>query len=324
MIGQKYSRIYIDLGDEFAVLNVKKFKSFRTALAIVAFVLIFCLNPLRAEAEGYITQNLTVKSDNASLRIGGGDMFIVAGKAVKGENFTAQSHYVDASGKVWFEVERGGRRLWLAKDNCIITNSLQKIPVRQFSRENLPTIYLSPSRQPHNLYAVGGTNEMEQMEVLTAVTADILREKYGFKVYVAPSYMRIIKSGRPSDASRKGCDVYLAIHSNATASGKKCSGAEGYYYSGSEQSKQLAENIVRELNSVSDYPPVDSAGAVSAMESFDNFGYGEVRDPSDLGMIAVLAEVDYHDNPDTAKMIINQRQRIAEALAKAIAETFYR
>ena len=163
---------------------------------------------------------------------------------------------------------------------------------------------------------------MEQMEALAAVTADILREKYGFKVYIAPSYMRIIKSGRPSDAARKNCDIYLAIHSNATASGKKCSGAEGYYYSGSEQSRQLAENIVRELNSVSDYPPVNSAGAVSAMECFNNFGYGEVRDPSDFGMIAVLAEVDYHDNPDTARMIINKRRSIAEALARATAETF--
>ncbi len=305
------------------MFNSKKFKNCRIAALTVAIAILLCINPATVSAGGYITKSISVRSDNSPLRIGGGDMFIAADTAAKGETFTAQSHYVDASGKVWFEVERNGRRLWLAKDNCIITNSLKKIPVREFSRENPPTIYLSPSRQPHNAYAVGGTNEMEQMEALTAVTADILREKYDFKVYVAPSYMRIIKSGRPSDALRKGCDVYLAIHSNATASGKKCSGAEGYYYSGSEQSKQLAENIVRELNAVSDYLPVNSAGAANAMESFDNFGYGEVRDPSNLGMIAVLAEVDYHDNPDTAKMIINQRQRIAEALVKAIAETFY-
>lgn len=305
------------------MFNSKKFKNCRAAALTVAITLLWLMNSAPVSAGNYITQSISVKSDSAPMRIGGGDMFIVADKAAKGETFTAQSHYVDASGKVWFEVERNGRRLWLAKDNCIITNSLGKIPAREFSRENTPTIYLSPSRQPHNAYAVGGTNEMEQMEALAAVTADVLREKYGFKVYIAPSYMRIIKSGRPSDALSKDCDIYLAIHSNATASGEKCSGAEGYYYSGSEQSKLLAENIVRELNAVSDYPPTNSAGAVSAMECFDNFGYGEVRDPSDLGMIAVLAEVDYHDNPETASMIINQRQRIAEALVKATAETFY-
>ncbi len=305
------------------MFNLKKFKNCRAMWITVAFVIFLCFFPMRVNAEGNVIQNLTVKSDNAPLRIGGGDMFIVADKVAKGDNFTAQSHYVDACGNVWFEVKRDGRSLWLAKDNCIITNSLKKIPARKFSRENPPVIYLSPSRQPHNLYAYGDTNEMQQMEALAEVTADILSKKYGFKVYVAPSYMRIIKSGRPSDAVSKGCDVYLAIHSNATASGKKCSGAEGYYYSECEQSKQLAENIVRELNRVSDYLPVNSAGAVSAMECFDNFGYGEVRDPSDLGMIAVLAEVDYHDNPDTARMLINQRQRIAEALAKATAKTFY-
>lgn len=305
------------------MFNSKNFKNCRTTALIVAIALLWSLNSAPVSAGDYITQSISVKSNSATMRIGGGDMFIAADKAAKGETFIAQSHYVDASGKVWFEVEQSGRRLWLAKDNCIITNFLKKIPVREFSRENPPTIYLSPSRQPHNAYAVGDTNEMEQMEVLAAVTADILREKYGFKVYIAPSYMRIIKSGRPSDALCKNCDVYLAIHSNATASGKKCRGAEGYYYSGCEQSKLLAENIVRELNAVSDYPPVNSAGAVSAMECFDNFGYGEVRDPSDLGMIAVLAEVDYHDNPETASMIINQRQRIAEVLAKATAETFY-
>lgn len=300
----------------------KNFKNCRTAALTVAIAILCCGNSVSVYAGNYISQSISVKYDNAPMRIGGGDMFIAADSAAKGEAYSVNSHYVDASGKVWFEVERSGRRLWLAKDNCTITNSLREIPCKNFSRKNPPTIYLSPSRQPHNAYAAGGTNEMEQMEALAAVTADILREKYGFKVYIAPSYMRIIKSGRPSDAARKNCDIYLAIHSNATASGKKCSGAEGYYYSGSEQSRQLAENIVRELNSVSDYPPVNSAGAVSAMECFNNFGYGEVRDPSDFGMIAVLAEVDYHDNPDTARMIINKRRRIAEALARATAETF--
>lgn len=306
------------------MFNSKNFKNCRTAALTVAIAILWGVNSTLVCAADYISQSVSVKSDNAPMRIGGGDMFIAVDKAAKGETYIMQSHYVDASGKVWFEVERSGRRLWLSKDNCTITNSLQEIPCKIFSRKNPPTIYLSPSRQPHNAYAAGGTNEMEQMEALAAVTADILREKYGFKVYISPSYMRIIKSGRPSDAALKKCDVYLAIHSNATASGKKCSGAEGYYYSGSEQSRQLAENIVRELNGVSDYPPVNSSGAVSAMECFNNFGYGEVRDPSDLGMIAVLAEVDYHDNPDTARMIINKRRRIAEALAKAAAETFYK
>lgn len=304
------------------MFQIKNFKNHRMIIMLFLFVILICLNPLPGYAKNYIAQTITVNSDNVPMKIGGGDMFITADWTAKGENFTVQSHYVDASGKVWFEVERSGRMLWVCKNNCTVSNSLEEIPAHEFGRENPPTIYLSPSRQPHNGYAVGNTNEMEQMEALSDVVATILRDEYGFKVFTAPSYMRIIKSGRPSDALSKGCDVYLAIHSNATATGKKCSGAEAYYYAACKQSKLLAENIVYELNSASDYPSVNSRGIVSAMECFDNFGYGEVRDPSDLGMIAVLAEVDYHDNPETARMIIHERQRTAEALAKAVAETF--
>lgn len=303
------------------MIQIKNFKNHRIVMLFV-FVFVICINPLPVYAENYITQTVIINSDNVPMKIGAGDMFITVDRATKGESLTVQSHYVDASDKAWFQVERGGKLLWVCKNNCTILNSMEEIPAREFSSENPPAIYLSPSRQPHNEYAVGDTNEMEQMEALSDVVSKILSDEYGFKVFTAPSYMRIIKSGRPSDALNKNCDVYLAIHSNATATGEKCSGAEAYYYAACEQSKLLAENIVYELNSASDYPPVNSAGTVSAMECFDNFGYGEVRDPSDLGMIAVLAEVDYHDNPETARMIIQERQRIAEALAKAVAETF--
>lgn len=304
------------------MIKIRNFKNQKIFKIISIFLMLVCINSPSAHAQGYITQSVTVNCDNTPMKIGGGDMFISAGWVAKGENFVALSHYVDANGKVWFEVERGKRTLWICKNNCVVSNSLKEIPVRTFSRSNPPTVYLSPSRQPRNAYAVGDTNEMEQMEALSAITAEILRDKYGFKAYTAPSYMRIIKSARPADALSKGCDIYLAVHSNASASGNKSRGAEAYYYSACGQSKLLADNIVRELNEVSDYSPVNSAGVVSAMECFDNFGYGEVRDPSDLGMIAVLAEIDYHDNPDTARMIIMERQRTAEALAKAVAETF--
>lgn len=286
--------------------------------ALIAFGMSYCAKPVAAGAEGYITQNITVTAERAPMRIGAGDMFIIADYAARGESFKAHRHYVDASGNVWFEVAHKERLLWIPKKCCRISNSLGEIKAKSFSRKKPPRIYISPSRQPHNKYAVGDTNEMQQMEALATVLAEVLRTEYRCEVYVAPSYMRIIAPARPSDAAAKDCDIYLALHSNASSDGRKHAGAEAYYYSGSVQSKQLAESIVRELNAASDYPVEGAVGAVSAMEYFDNFGYGEVRDPSNLGLIAVLAEVDYHDNPITARRIIGQKKEIAQALANAV------
>ncbi len=292
------------------------------SFALIVTAAYFSHPALQVSAEGYISQRVTVNTATAPLRIGGGNMYIAADNANAGESFAVESSYVDADDNVWFEVEKGGRLLWISKSDCSIETTTENIEYKTFSSDNLPTIYISPSRQPHNLYAWGSTNEMEQMEALADDVAEILRSEYGFTVYVAPSYMRIIRSGRPTDALNKGCDIYLAVHSNATGTGALRRGAEAYYYSGSAQSKLLAENLVSCLDAASDYETDGAAGAVSAMECFDNFGYGEVREPSDMGMIAVLAEVDYHDNPETARMIIQKRQDIAEAIVEAIVITF--
>lgn len=308
---------------KFKILHGKKRRKNISRWAALVFAVMYAVMPPTVSAKGYITQTVTVTADHAPLRIGGGEMFVMADYARKGERFQALGHYVDASGKVWLATERGGRRLWVEKSDCAISNTLAEIPAKPFSRQKPPKIYLSPSRQPYNPYAVGAgkeTNEMEQMEALADELAEVLRTEYGCEVYIAPSYMRIAASGRPSDAAAKGCDIYLALHSNASPDGSQRTGAEAYYYAASAQSRQLAESIVRELDAASDIPAKGAAGAVSAMEYFNNFGYGEVRDPSNLGLIAVLAEVDYHDNPLTARRIIERKPEIAAALARAIGD----
>lgn len=58
------------------------------------------------------------------------------------------------------------------------------------------------------------------------------------------------------------------------------------------------------------------------MSAFGGTGYGEVRDPTYYGMVGVLAEVEYHDNKDSAKWIINNTDKIARALANSLEKTF--
>ena len=71
-------------------------------------------------------------------------------------------------------------------------------------------IYLSPSNQPANRYVVGNTNEKIEMEQIAKLVAQELN-LYNCKVKMATLSKPI--SYRYDEA--KGCDLYLAIHSNA-------------------------------------------------------------------------------------------------------------
>ncbi len=148
----------------------------------------------------------------------------------------------------------------------------------------------------------------------------ILEEEYLCVVYMPPVEMKITLNQRPTDAYNKEADVYLAIHSNANTSGS-CYGAVGYYFPACEQSKALGEHMADEMGKISPFTPTVKSKTVNGMTAFDNIGYGEVRDPAYFGMISLLAEVEYHDNADSARWIINNPNKIARALANALEKT---
>ncbi len=58
------------------------------------------------------------------------------------------------------------------------------------------------------------------------------------------------------------------------------------------------------------------------MKAFNGIGYGEIRNPSKLGLISVLVETDFHDNPKTAQWIIDNKDGIARAYVNALVNTF--
>ena len=149
----------------------------------------------------------------------------------------------------------------------------------------------------------------------------ILVEEYWCVVHMPPIQMPISLCRRPLDAYNKDADIYLAIHSNAHSS-KVRYGAVGYYFPGSEQSRQLGENMADEMAKISPFTPNVGSKTVNGMKGFDNVGYAEVRDPAYFGMISLLAEVEYHDNADSAQWIIDHPKEIARALANALEKTF--
>ncbi len=179
-------------------------------------------------------------------------------------------------------------------------------------------IYLSPSRQPGNLYATGNTNEEKEMVEVSRRIRSILLEEYVCEVYLATLSLDIGAEGRPKEAKDKNCDIYLAIHSNAGGKGK-ASGAVALYHPKRPDSKLLAEYLVMELNSICPFKSNRSQDLVDGMAAFNGHGYGEIRVPAKLGMTPVLMETNFHDHPGISKWIIENKESIARAYVHALA-----
>lgn len=183
------------------------------------------------------------------------------------------------------------------------------------------SIYISPSNQPHNTYAYGNTNEKEQMELLAGEIRQILTEEYCCTARLATTSLSINLEGRPREAKSMSADVYLALHSNAGGQGR-ASGAMAFYFPGDAKSKLLADNIVRELNLVCPIRSNRSSPVLSGMAQYNGQGLAEVRNPAALGIVAVLAETDFHDNVATAEWIVNNQAVIARAYVNALVKSF--
>ena len=182
-------------------------------------------------------------------------------------------------------------------------------------------IYLSPSNQPANRYCVENTNEKVEMEAVAKRIKTILDEEYECEAVMASLYLNVDSEGRPKEAKDKGCHVYLAIHSNAGGGGT-ASGAVVFFHPGSYNGKLLAVNAVKELNSICPIKSNRITPVESGMKAFNGIGYGEIRNPSKLGLISVLVETDFHDNPKTAQWIIDNKDGIARAYVNALVNTF--
>ncbi len=153
------------------------------------------------------------------------------------------NHSTDAAGVTWYEVRYGSVQGWIRRTAVAMTN-ICSAPAPLDCRTKVPVIFLSPSRQPSNPYAAGGTNECEQMTLVSQELKKILEANYLCKVILSDYEPPIYKSGRPTMAIQQGADIYLAIHSNAGGSAGSGYGPQAYYYPGSSQNKLMAENVV--------------------------------------------------------------------------------
>ena len=183
-------------------------------------------------------------------------------------------------------------------------------------------IYISPANHDKP-YAVAGNTEKQHMEYVGKKVCEILSQ-YDCTVFYPTVFAKDqTYVGRPQEAKKLGADVYVSIHSNAAAQmGAYATGCVGFYHIKSAESKGLAKAIQEKLDSICPIKSNRYESLTNGMLAFDGYGYGEVREPYNLGMTGVLIETNFHSYEPTAKWIIVNRDLIGSAIAETLVK-FY-
>ena len=169
----------------------------------------------------------------------------------------------------------------------------------------MPLIFLSPSSQFENRYAAGNTTEGKQMNLLAEVIKTKL-EAAGYRVYLPSSDTTYQE--RAALSNEVGADIHIPLHSNAGGG----SGTIIFYNGKINGSKELSNEIFARLGALTQ-TPADSNHIKD--DSKASTPFHEIRVPkAEMAYI----EVDFHDKPDRALWIINNRDAIAQAITEGI------
>lgn len=168
-------------------------------------------------------------------------------------------------------------------------------------------IYLSPSNQDANIYAIGNTNEMIQCNIIAEAVEEYLLE-HGFNVKRAPMnqdmYVTI------DESNYWGADLHVPIHTNAF-DGSLTGGTLIMIYNFADtENVKAARNILDSLAPItpgSDYPLKQRK---------------DLHELSDIEAMSAYVECEYHDTVEGANFIINNTDKIAEAIAKGICSYY--
>ena len=167
-------------------------------------------------------------------------------------------------------------------------------------------IYLSPSNQNANTYATGNTNEMVQCNRI-AVSAEYHLKRHGFEVKKAPEGQNMWTSINESNAW--GANLHVPIHTNAF-NGTLTGGTLIMLYSTSGENLKAGQAIFNRLSHI-------TPGSDYSIRA--NTGLAELNSTK---AIAVYIECEFHDTVDGANFIINNTDKLGEAIAHGICDYF--
>ena len=167
----------------------------------------------------------------------------------------------------------------------------------------ISTIYISPSKQEHNIgYGKYGSEEY-RMNQIADITCRHL-DKTSITYYRnAPS---MTTNEIVSDSNSKNPDIHLAIHSNAGGG----TGAECWIYDWGGERERFARII---YNRISNITPMEDRGIKLGPK------FAELRRTT---APACIIEVAFHDRREDAWWILDNIELIGIELAKGICEYF--
>lgn len=191
---------------------------------------------------------------------------------------------------------------WRTRLTAATPSDPEPTPTPPKKEATMAKIYVSPSTQIHNAYH-NGSNERDEMrrvrdELIPMLQAAGHQTKTG-------NFTNDISSPVAA-ANAWGADLYLALHSNATAKAVDTArGVSAHIYSRGGKAEQLGKLIIEEAAKLS---PVRPRGVI-----VNNFY--EVRKTA---MPAVLSENDFHNSVEGSKWIKANHRAIAIWHARAV------
>jgi N-acetylmuramoyl-L-alanine amidase len=164
-------------------------------------------------------------------------------------------------------------------------------------------VYISPSDQVRNEYAVGKTNEKEQCHLITAALVTAL-ERCGMQ---AKTNYTASMADRVRESNAWEADLHLPIHTNAHNG--KVQGTRLFSFDMSGEGNRACEAIMETLAPI-------TPGESDAITTANFYEIKHSKAPT------AYIEVGFHDNAEEAKWIIEHTQQIAEAICQGICEFF--
>lgn len=165
-------------------------------------------------------------------------------------------------------------------------------------------VFLSPSDQTKNTYAVGNTSEDVQCGRI-ALAAKAALERCGFEVGLL-QYATMAEKCAASDAM--GAELHVPVHSNGFDG--KVSGTRIFYFADGGNGQRAAKAILARLGAI-------TPGAPDFVTPYP--GLYEVRVPK---APTAYIETDFHDVPSVAEWIIAHTQECGEAICAGICDYF--
>lgn len=165
-------------------------------------------------------------------------------------------------------------------------------------------IYVSPSSQTENKYAVGNTNEAEQCRKI-AIELVVALKRCGFDAMAGLSGTMY---DRVKESDKYGASLHLPIHTNAF--NKKVQGTRIYCYDTKGEGYKAGKAIMATLK------PITPGTSDSINAKPDLYEIHKPKAPT------AYIEVAFHDNPEEAAWIIANTVQTAEAICEGICNHY--